>query len=116
MTARVRRLNAGFPMHDDERFGFDCPCGLHYSQIPTAGAAGWKFNGDVVNPTFEPSILVRGVVPLTNEQYRQVMDHHAEIAPVPYLCHSYVTMGHIQFLNDCTHHLAGQTVPLKEIT
>jgi len=29
-------------------------------------------------------------------------------------CHSYVTDGRIQFLNDCTHDLAGQTVDLPE--
>lgn len=29
------------------------------------------------------------------------------------ICHSFVTDGNIQFLSDCTHSLAGQTVPLK---
>ena len=27
-------------------------------------------------------------------------------------CHSFVTDGQIQYLGDCTHELAGQTVPL----
>ncbi|WP_241754456.1 hypothetical protein [Cupriavidus basilensis] len=30
------------------------------------------------------------------------------------VCHSFVTDGRIQFLGDCTHALAGQTVPLAE--
>jgi len=28
------------------------------------------------------------------------------------ICHSFVTDGQIQFLGDCTHKLAGRTVPL----
>jgi hypothetical protein len=28
------------------------------------------------------------------------------------VCHSFVVDGRIQFLGDCTHHLAGQTVDL----
>ena len=30
-------------------------------------------------------------------------------------CHSFVTDGRIQFLSDCTHALAGQTVDLPDI-
>ena len=30
-------------------------------------------------------------------------------------CHSFVTDGRIQFLADCTHPLAGQTVDLPEV-
>lgn len=32
------------------------------------------------------------------------------------VCHSFVTAGRIEFLPDCTHALAGQTVDLPEIT
>lgn len=35
-----------------------------------------------------------------------------EIQRVKTVCHSFITDGQIQFLNDCTHPLAGQTVPL----
>jgi hypothetical protein len=31
---------------------------------------------------------------------------------VDHRCHSFVVDGQIQFLGDCTHKLAGQTVPL----
>lgn len=30
----------------------------------------------------------------------------------PAVCHSFIRDGQIQFLSDCTHALAGQTVPL----
>jgi hypothetical protein len=29
-------------------------------------------------------------------------------------CHSLVTDGNIQFLDDCTHELKGKTVPLED--
>ena len=54
----------------------------------------WAWNHDLERPTISPSILVQG-----GENMR---------------CHSYVTDGQIQFLNDCTHSLAGQTVPLPD--
>jgi hypothetical protein len=31
------------------------------------------------------------------------------------LCHTFVTDGQIQYLGDCTHALAGQTVDLQEM-
>jgi len=30
------------------------------------------------------------------------------------VCHSFVTDGNIQYLGDCTHELAGQTIELPE--
>ena len=61
----------------------------------------WTFNGDVERPTFSPSMLVRSV-------------KNAENDPTPTCCHSFVTDGQIQYLSDCTHALAGQTVPLED--
>lgn len=57
----------------------------------------WTFNGDLVRPTFEPSLLVHG-------------DPRA-VPPRP-RCHSFIREGRIQFLGDCQHALAGQTVAL----
>ena len=54
----------------------------------------WTFNGDVDQPTFSPSLLIR-----TSQG----------------VCHSYVQDGRIQFLGDCTHALAGQTVELPDL-
>jgi hypothetical protein len=56
----------------------------------------WGWNGSLSKPTFTPSILVRG-------------QEFGSKAP---RCHSFVTDGKIQFLNDCSHPLAGQTVEL----
>ena len=85
--------------HYGEAYGFDCPgCGSTHI-IPVTGERGWGFNKDLDNPTFTPSILVRF-------NYKEGVPRG--------VCHSYVTNGNIQFLNDCTHELAGKTVPLPE--
>lgn len=73
----------------------------------------WSFNGDMDRPTFSPSILVRGVQPVTDEEADRILAGE-KIEPKPLVCHSFVRDGQIQFLNDCTHDLAGQTVPLEE--
>lgn len=56
----------------------------------------WQFNGNVNKPTFTPSLLVNGSHPESR-------------------CHLFLTDGKIQFLSDCHHKLAGQTVDLPEI-
>lgn len=33
----------------------------------------------------------------------------------PYVCHSFVRNGRIEYLGDCTHHLKGQTVDLPDM-
>jgi hypothetical protein len=71
----------------------------------------WTFNGDFEKPTFSPSILVRGTQRITDEEHDLIMAGK-RIEPRPFVCHSFVTDGKIQYLNDCTHSLAGQTVEL----
>lgn len=73
----------------------------------------WTWNGDLERPTFTPSVLVSGV------QWGPADDFfkptHRGISPGgATVCHSFVTDGRIQFLGDCTHELAGQTVDLPE--
>lgn len=58
------------------------------------------FNGNLDAPTLTPSLLCR-------------YDFGEE--KTPYCCHSFVRDGKIQFLSDCTHSLAGQTVDLMDI-
>lgn len=52
--------------------------------------AKWTFDGDLVAPTISPSVRSRGEV----------------------LCHSFVRKGHIQYLPDSEHALAGKTVAM----
>lgn len=52
----------------------------------------WSFNGDQNKPTFEPSLLCYGVK----------------------RCHLFLRNGRLEFLGDCEHELANQTVDVPK--
>lgn len=60
----------------------------------------WGWNDSQERPTFSPSLLIRWTHGETHE---------------PRCCHSFVRDGQIQFLGDCTHALANQTVDLPGV-
>lgn len=79
---------------------FNCPGCNFTHQVATKESKAnvtWDFNDDLVNPTVMPSILMHW-----SQGPKKVEER----------CHSYIRDGKIQFLNDCTHALAGQTVDL----
>lgn len=95
---------------DDDRLLFYCKgCENHHGVNNL-----WQFNGDYNKPTFSPSILVRGVQDITDEEHALLMAGKY-VEPRPLVCHSFVTDGKIQYLNDCTHGYAGQTIELEDI-
>ncbi len=96
---------------------FDCPgCGfLHQVNVAGSGTPVWGWNGSMDRPTFTPSILVTGVKQLTDEQHAKYLETGELPKAEPMRCHSFVMDGRIQFLGDCTHALAGQTVELPTI-
>lgn len=79
------------------------------------GGNAWAWNGDAEKPTFTPSVLVRGKRRMTQDEYQRVMGGEKIDLPNT-VCHSFVTDGRIQFLGDCTHCLANQTIDLPEWT
>lgn len=89
--------------------GFDCPGCNAYHQVPVKGASRsggedrerWNWNASVDKPTLVPSLLIRSMP-------------RPEGGMTP-TCHSFVRDGQIQFLEDCGHALAGQTVDLPEV-
>ena len=58
-----------------------------------AGTGCWTWNGRTDAPTLRPSVLTTG------RQYR---------------CHTWITDGQAQFLDDCSHELRGTTVDLLD--
>lgn len=90
---------------------------LHRILVDGVSEAGprWQWNGDAERPTITPSILVQGVVPLTDAELDAYERGEPLPQPVPRVCHVFVTDGRIQFLGDCTHSLAGQTVPMPDL-
>lgn len=75
----------------------------------------WQVTGSGETLTIQPSVLVYERQKLINED----LEGHDLLAPwnktMAPRCHSFVTNGHIQFLGDSTHKLAGQTVPLPPL-
>lgn len=88
---RCPGCRSGGGMHGGERQG-------HI--VPVDGPRAWGFNGSTERPTLTPSVLVR------QRWGNETQDR---------VCHSFVTDGRIQYLSDCTHALAGQTVDLPTI-
>lgn len=90
---------------------FYCPgCRSHHGprvgRTADDGKPFWTWNGDVVKPTLAPSLVVRvGPMPTVPVGRPDAGKIH--------VCHSFVRDGRIEFLSDCTHALAGQTVPLE---
>jgi hypothetical protein len=89
-----------------QEYLFECPgCKQMHRVIVKWGSKSgrtepeWSFNGSLDRPTFSPSLLVQWNSPDKN-----------------FVCHSFIRDGQIQFLNDCTHALAGKTVDLPEVT
>lgn len=114
----------------DEELGrirFRCP-GCECSHVITVkGNAPWGWNGSFELPTFAPSVLTMGHEWVLDDPSAEPIwedvpgmpgakrdarpGHFIEVRR----CHSFVTDGRIQFLSDCAHELAGQTVDLPEL-
>ena len=106
LGSKLRTLQGGL-------VAFWCPgCDeAHQVRVDPAHGSAWGFNGDGDAPTFTPSVLVRGKRRITDDEHARIMAGEKIELPET-TCHSFVTDGSIQFLGDCTHALAGQTVPL----
>lgn len=83
-----------------------CPGCDRYHGVPIPPSPNaWGFDGNWDAPTLTPSVLVNKDA--TGKQEPDRMEGW-----VQHRCHVFVRAGRIQFLRDCTHHLAGQTVDL----
>ncbi|HMN09319.1 MAG TPA: DUF6527 family protein [Gemmatimonadaceae bacterium] len=77
----------------------------------------WEWNGSLDRPTIAPSIRVSGtkMTPEAEARWRQGARLTGDVMErMDTLCHSFVRDGRIEFLGDCSHALAGQTVDLPE--
>lgn len=118
MGALSLKLRSG----EGGRLMFRCPGCKEAHQVTVGAGPGprWGWNGDAERPTFTPSILLRsGHYVSTHKPGSPCWcDYETRLGkPAPFactVCHSFVTDGRIQFLSDCTHSLAGQTVDVPE--
>jgi hypothetical protein len=106
-------------------FCHGCKCGHGVWTTQSNGHTGaiWTWNGSMDKPTFSPSILVTGRA-FTESGKADYDTWYAAGCPdrqgrafenQDTRCHSFVRDGKIQFLSDCTHKLAGQTVDMVEV-
>ena len=101
---------------------------LHAIQYGDGSGPRWGWDGNESAPTFTPSVLVRS---------GHHTDHHkpgdpcwctfnaedkadGTLKPGEAMftcnrCHCFIRAGQIEFLGDCSHHLANQTVPMVEL-
>lgn len=93
MTAKVRDI----PSEGKHTFWCE-PCNTHM----WFDDKRWAWNGDYEKPTVSPSILWRGAAA-------------ADSGTSEGVCHLFIEGGQIRYLSDCTHSLAGQTVPMWEL-
>ena len=85
----------------------------------------WTFDGNMDKPTFSPSLLVGPWwrVPHDFDRDKAPKDENGDLlrgsdgihilGAFEARCHSFVRSGMIEFLSDCTHELAGKTVPME---
>lgn len=85
----------GEKYHHDQYHYWCEGCGYEHCFALKEVGGHHQFNGDLDNPTVSPS-LVQNFTPGR-------------------MCHSFIRAGKIQYLNDCWHHLKGQTVELLDI-
>lgn len=83
--------------------------------------SGWTYNGNPEAPSFQPSVLVTSGHFLSNYEpgkpcWCTYNERHPGRASFKCRrCHTFITDGQVQFLGDCSHELAGQTLPLPDL-
>lgn len=82
--------------------------GTHQVPFDNSTGLNWSFNGNKEKPTFTPSLLnTWSANPEAKEEFKEWRKERR--------CHLFIVDGMIQYLSDCTHELAGQTIPMEEI-
>lgn len=117
----MSQLSKKFRSIEGGKLGYWCQgCDmLHMVRVGDGVGPQWGWNGDLEKPTFTPSVLVKweqGEPPATTPEIRAKI-RAGEIVQtrVQKVCHTFITEGMVQFLGDCTHQYAGQTLPLPDL-
>lgn len=101
MSAKAKRVG---PFGDNApNVAFHCPGCKNAHAVPYVnvrphpqGKPIWFFDENYESPTIEPSLLVFGIDGKTHE------------------CHVVITAGVLNYQPDCTHALAGKSVPMVD--
>lgn len=91
-----------------------CPACDEFHRVGIDTPHGWTWDGNEDAPTIDPSIRVTAVQWKINDRFYRPTHGKVESGEKT-CCHSFVRAGQWQYLDDCTHELAGQTVPMVPI-
>ena len=114
LSRKLRNLEGG-------RLGYWCQgCDmLHQVAVGEGDVPRWGYNGNPEAPTFTPSVLVRWhqwTPPAYNPEIAaKIKSGEIVQTKVEKVCHTFITDGRVQFLGDCTHQYAGQTLELPDL-
>lgn len=77
----------------------------------------WNFNGDLEKPTFSPSFKHEGYLKCkeADGRWNGKWRRDAEGRTIPFVCHYILTDGVLNFCIDCTHDMAGKSVPVPKL-
>ncbi len=95
-------------------------CAGHHSYTTKLGEGEtgpvWTYDGNEEAPTFSPSLLanpqIKGLCSCQDSEECD-QDSHAKPDYGYHRCHLFLRAGMVQYLSDCTHSLAGKTVPVE---
>lgn len=86
-----------------------CPACEELHPLPDS----WQFNGNLESPSFHPSFRQEGVQRVFSDgEWTGEWKRDAAGDTIPFVCHYVLTDGVLNFCPDCTHAMAGQSVPL----
>lgn len=100
MTAKLHKVEKQLGSSSPD-FMFWCPAcqfghGVWTTEANAHTGARWTFDGNFEIPTISPSLLI----------------HHG--ANGKEICHTVVSCGVINYCSDCTHAMAGKSIPMEE--
>jgi hypothetical protein len=112
VSSKLRRTEDGY--------AYWCQGCEEMHHVRTNGpAAVWSFDGDLESPSFSPSVMVTSGHYVSSHKPGDPCwctynaEHPDRPAPFKcHRCHTSITSGVVQFLGDCSHAFAGQTLPL----
>ncbi len=113
MKAAIRKWSS--PNESGERLFLWCPAcdDVHQIEVDKSRPTSWEWDGNLDAPTISPSILVNGTQLEDGATFHR--KNHRVAAGERTVCHSFVRSGRWEFLGDCTHTFAGQTVEMVDL-
>jgi hypothetical protein len=105
VSSKLRRQERGYAHW--------CPACKEMHGLPD----GWKFDGNLENPTFTPSFKHTGVQAVKDSEGKWTGEwvKGPDGKALAWCCHYILTNGILNFCGDCTHEFAGKSIPLPPL-